>query len=415
VQNYQLNQTAPQALPAFNNTQFQITTSGGTTAYPPTGTIDVPAGAFFWLPWNMPVPAPAAPLLLVAYGTASPLTYVPTGDADGSMLLLFGAVAGVAVELGFNLTATGAALASCGAGATCRSAAGLMIVDVAQPGFAAVATFSAPTGATVTVAVLDADHATAMWTAELGGQPRAFITSGAPSDGLLFDPAAPNAFRLRSEAAGSTAAVSIFPPPVGGLQYGGVVLPSSADGLLTTYTLQVPAPAAVANWTLVAPAGPARVVPMGPAGAASGPNEDGGFSDWAAAAAYDVLLQPTAGSSPPAFPPFDLRLRINYTGDAGRVYLPSPDHRAPGANLTMFELWADNFYNGRPWEMPLMELGADPFNTPLRLLLLPLRRDAPIFLQQWPAFGPTNTTLELVGVEVVQTFDAELTVGSAQG
>ena len=88
-------------------------------------------------------------------------------------------------------------------------------------------------------------------------------------------------------------------------------------------------------------------------------------------------------------------LRITYVGDIARIYA---DKR----------LITDDFYNGAPWQVALGQisgLGADPT---LELQILPMRKDAPIYL---PASGritfpASGQVAELKEVEVVPEYHA---------
>jgi hypothetical protein len=63
----------------------------------------------------------------------------------------------------------------------------------------------------------------------------------------------------------------------------------------------------------------------------------------------------------------DLWLNVDYAGDIGRMYV--------GKSLV-----DDNFFNGTPWEIGLKRYLPDAANSGLRINVLPLRQDAPIYL-----------------------------------
>jgi beta-galactosidase len=64
-------------------------------------------------------------------------------------------------------------------------------------------------------------------------------------------------------------------------------------------------------------------------------------------------------------------LRIAYTGDVGRLSVNG-------------DLLEDNFYNGLPWMIGLKRFGQTIEGRKLELSILPLRKDAPIFLDMHP-------------------------------
>jgi hypothetical protein len=73
--------------------------------------------------------------------------------------------------------------------------------------------------------------------------------------------------------------------------------------------------------------------------------------------------------------PGDAVLRIRYEGDVAQLYAGN-------------RLLTDNYYKGTPFAWPLARLTADERKAGLTLRILPLRRDAPIYLMHdaWPDF-----------------------------
>jgi len=88
-------------------------------------------------------------------------------------------------------------------------------------------------------------------------------------------------------------------------------------------------------------------------------------------------------------------LRITYLGDVARVY-------ADG------KLATDDFYKGTPFEIGLPRLPAADGEQNLRLQILPMRKDAPIYLSAGGgmAFPPSGQIVELQRVEVVLEYQA---------
>jgi hypothetical protein len=93
-------------------------------------------------------------------------------------------------------------------------------------------------------------------------------------------------------------------------------------------------------------------------------------------------------------------LRITYLGDVARVY-------ADG------KLATDDFYKGTPFEIGLPRLPAADGEQNLRLQILPMRKDAPIYLSAGGgmAFPPSGQIVELQRVEVVLEYQAVAEVG----
>jgi hypothetical protein len=84
-------------------------------------------------------------------------------------------------------------------------------------------------------------------------------------------------------------------------------------------------------------------------------------------------------------------LRIHYTGDVARLTLNG-------------KLLDDDFFTGRAFELGLKRYAPEILTGDLRLEILPLRKDAPIYLEpkDRPDFGTNDTLLKLQSVEVVE-------------
>jgi len=127
----------------------------------------------------------------------------------------------------------------------------------------------------------------------------------------------------------------------------------------------------------VQPAGPAREIGIGAAGVAEQPSE----ADFAAAAVWKIAV-------PEVDVPEDWFLEIDYDGDVARVY-------ADG------RLVEDNFWNGRKMLVRLADLAGKE----AELRILPLRKDAPVYLQRDQRAvldaAPGGTLLELRGIRLL--------------
>ena len=133
---------------------------------------------------------------------------------------------------------------------------------------------------------------------------------------------------------------------------------------------------------LLQPAGPAREISLssGKSHIALAPND----SDFTNAAIWKITL-PTK---------LDLSLhpilRIQYLGDVARLTLNG-------------KLIADNFYAGREFDLGLNRYAPEIFSGDLRLEILPLRKDVPIFLEPKARldFGTNETLVKLQSAEIV--------------
>ena len=134
--------------------------------------------------------------------------------------------------------------------------------------------------------------------------------------------------------------------------------------------------------TSVRPAGPAREIPLvGKSQIAAAPND----SDFTNAAVWQIKLPGKIDLAK------NTLLRIQYIGDVARLTLNG-------------KLIADNFYAGRPFDLGLKRYGQDIFSGDLRLEILPLRKDAPVYIEpkDRPDFGTNSTLLKLQSAEIVQ-------------
>jgi len=100
----------------------------------------------------------------------------------------------------------------------------------------------------------------------------------------------------------------------------------------------------------------------------------------------------------------DLLLKINYVGDTARLSVNG-------------NLLDDNFYNGLQWTVGLHRFQQKIGDAQMRLTIVPLRRDAPIFLEKSVEVekglrinpGAKDQTVALRGVTLVPKYRFELT------
>ncbi|MDR3458040.1 MAG: beta-galactosidase [Verrucomicrobiae bacterium] len=131
------------------------------------------------------------------------------------------------------------------------------------------------------------------------------------------------------------------------------------------------------------PAGPAREIPLsgGKVHVAIAPGDE----DFTNAAVWRIKLP---GRQDLERNPL---LRIHYVGDVARLTLNG-------------KLIADNFYAGREFDLGLKRYAPEIFGGDLRLETLPLRKDAPIYIEpkDRPDFAGKETVCELKSVEIVR-------------
>ncbi len=229
--------------------------------------------------------------------------------------------------------------------------------DTVRPALSPFATFDDGAGHRVQVLLLSHEQSLQLWRFDVAGRPRLVLTAA----DLLLDEGT-------LHARGPAADAWVLPPVPG--------LP--ADGVFGRLSIRVdPAPAAPVTATPVRPAGPPRAIHTGSAHVAEAPTD----ADFAAAAAWRI--------SGPAKPPGGL-LRVQYVGDVARL-------SAGGQLLT------DQFWNGLPFDLSLDTVTDDQWWAGLTLEVLPLQRNAPIYLpaDAWSLLGGRPSAADLTGVEIV--------------
>jgi hypothetical protein len=224
----------------------------------------------------------------------------------------------------------------------------------------------------------------ALWKGQWQGRERVFLTKA----GLVLD-----GEKLRLVSANpEDLNVRIYPAPDQVVARGGV-LKGKQRGLFTGYT--VPAPKVVSSSTtfgILQAAGAPREIPLGkikqPVAAAP---EDPDFDK---AAVWRMNLPSNLDLD------CDPVLKLDYVGDVARLIVN-------GKFIT------DDFYNGSAWEIGLRRHAREILKGDLRIAILPLRKDAPIYMAKGarPDFGGKESVAELRSATIVPRYQVELTGG----
>jgi beta-galactosidase len=153
----------------------------------------------------------------------------------------------------------------------------------------------------------------------------------------------------------------------------------------THHWMTVNARAIETRVTMVKAAAPAR-----PAKIVQGKAQAPGDADFKRAGVWRVQVPPDAleGFA-------DLILAIDYEGDVGRAYLGD-------------RLIADDFFDGRVWEIGIRRFAPAILGGELTLKVLPLRKDAPVYLapDKKPEFGESGEVARVRGVRAVPVYEA---------
>jgi hypothetical protein len=115
-------------------------------------------------------------------------------------------------------------------------------------------------------------------------------------------------------------------------------------------------------------------------------------ADFGRAAEWQLVLPPDAlqGLS-------NLYLQIVYLGDVARLYAGK-------------RLLADDFYNGTAWEVGLKQFASEDPPSQFTLRILPLRKNAPIYLPQdaWPSFPPEGEIAQVRKISAIPEYEVTI-------
>ena len=354
-----------QSMPAKPGVQFDLGLAGGRLRFP-AAPVTIPAdSAFFW-PFNLDLGGAT-----LAYATAQPVARLEDGTTT---YVVFSQTAGVPTEFVF----TGRDVRLDRTNGNAATAGGRIHIRDIRPGTDTAIRLHTPHGP-LQIILLDEAQSLECWKGTWGGRERLFLSrAGLTLDGGVLELSADNTADF---------SVGILPAPA--KLTGNGKITSHQEGLLRRCTVVVSHREAVkAVWELVQSAGPARPVPIGSQRVAEAPSD----ADFDHAAVWRLRLPP--GTDPSR----DLRLCIRYRGDVARIYLNG-------------KFLDDNFYNGRDFEFGLKRYGPDIYQGELLLKVLPLRKDAPIYLSRetwaspdpWPDFGGADSLVRLLDVDVVES------------
>ena len=366
VNNYQ----RLQPLAVKSNVQFTLKLPGETLVFPERP-VNVPADACFFWPFNFDLGG-----LNLLYATAQPICHV---DGEGSRTVFFAQTPGVPSEFVFGdenkVVAPGGRL---------DKQKGRISVLKVNPGTSAAIRVETQNGKKFQIVLLDQAASLTLWKGEWAGSERVFLCR----DALLFD-----GERLRLVAnKPDFLNVEMFPAPAS------VMLESNRlgmvrDGLFTRFNLPVlRLKTFKAETEQLKPAGKLRQLPTskGKNALALAPDD----ADFSEAAVWQIRLPEKIDFT------HDPMLRFYYVGDVARVTLNG-------------RLIQDDFYYGNYFDLGLRRFASELAGADLRLEILPLRKDAPIYLapSALPNFGKAESKVELKRVEIVNRCEAALTAG----
>lgn len=334
----------------------------------PEKPIDIPPDSYFTWPINMDLSG-----VRLVYATAQPVTHIAT---DAGELYVFRAVDGLPVE--FALDGNSVAGVQTGAGARAhRTAGNRVVVTGIRPGTQPALTLRARSGAQVRVLALSEAQAEQLWVMPVHGKTRLILT-----DAQLFLDG--EILQLRSHGDPHWH-LAVYPALGAGVNSSLPLRAQGSDGLFEKLDALAPtAPTSTVSITRLRE--PQTVPPIaigGPAQAALQPYPEtfGKSAAWTLAVPRSALKDVA-----------DAYLKIRYVGDVIRLFSGT-------------ELIDDAYYNGLDWEIGLKRY-SDLLDHPFTLTLLPLRQDAPIYLEPEavPKLATSAQVAELGSVEVIPEY-----------
>ncbi|TAK93713.1 MAG: hypothetical protein EPO07_17745, partial [Verrucomicrobia bacterium] len=356
-------------LPSKTNVQFTIKLPTNSLTFPKQP-VTIPSGARCILPFNLDL----GKGVKLDWATAQPICAIDDGD---TRTVFFAAIHGVTPEFAFDKHGAKVAMLN----GKLSSDEERTFVTESTPNRKDILEATAPDGGKVQIVLLDEADSLALWKANWAGRDRVFLTRASlTTEGEHLRQVSSDPDEL---------ALSVVPQPKN-IRSGNVFPGTRNDGVFMRVAQTAPKRSErKATFESVQPVGRPREIPLGkiskPVAAAP---EDADFDQ---AGVWRIKLPRDLDLST------DPILCLNYVGDVARVVLNG-------------KLLTDDFYNGNPLEIGLRRHAPEILSGELRVQILPLRRDAPIYLPESarPKFGEATSVAELRGVEIVPRYSAEL-------
>ena len=365
-------------LPGQTGVQVALKLPSGTIVIP-RSPVNIPSQAYFFWPVNLDLGG-----AVLKYATAQPFARLNDGKIEYCFFTLS---AGIPPEFVFSSGTVASLEAKTG---RVSRAAGQISVDGLAPSTSTAINLRTRAGTSVRIVLLSEDQAGNSWKISLHGREHMLMT---PAD--VFVDGETVHLRAREPSAFS---FSVFPDVEEKPACSAPLRKTGIDGLFTSYSASVAAREVTAKVEKLRDPAPSSAVKMGPpfdwrpAPVAAAPDD----ADFEKAGVWRLTLPKGAldGLS-------DLFIDIHYLGDMGRLY--------EGARLL-----DDNFFNGTTWEVGLKRFAPEMLSDGAELKILPLRKDAPIYMPKasWPDFGPNSEIAEVEAVRVSPEYEVELRVRS---
>jgi hypothetical protein len=358
-------------MPVRKDTQFHLLLPRSDLRIPESP-IDIPSGAYFIWPFNLNLGNST-----LKYATAQLFTRIQTPEAD---TYFFAEVPGIRAE--FVIKSDRGLAVDAKGGVVRRRGADISISSI-PTGFDHAVRIRRERGTEVRLILLSSRQAENAWKTSIDGSMHLLET-----DQDFFTDE--RAFVLQAEGT-PHCDFTLFPPSDRALELIGGTLKSERLGETSQFIASIPEVHPSLGIEKVKEAGEVPPVKHGPVlswrphGVATAPNDE----TFKLAAKWKLSIAHKIQSSSLS----NLFLKIVYAGDAARL-------SAKG------DLLEDNFNNGLPWVVGLRRFVPKLDDSSIELSILPLRRDAPIFLEKrfWPNFDGKDQVVDLKSATLIPQY-----------
>ncbi len=338
-------------LPAKEDVQFSLNLPSGSLKFP-TEPVTIPADARFFWPFNFDLGYG----VMLTWATAQPVCVI---EDNNVRTVFFAETPGIKPQF----------------------AIGEQIYSV-KSSRALALKLSGTDNGSVQIIVLDEKDSLAVWKGFWLGRQRVFLTRA----GLVIDG---DELKLTSSEP-EELKVSMYPAPAQ-VATGSKKLNKKSKGLFEEFVFETPRKVLLeAKFEKIKSAGPVRAIPLGQIDqpVAAAPLD----ADFEHAAVWEIKLPANIDLS------LDPVLRLHYVGDVARLILND-------------KFITDDFYNGRPFDIGLRRHASEILNGRLQVAILPLQKDAPIYMAQEarPDFGEAGSIVELRSVELMPHYQIVFT------
>lgn len=362
-------------MPVRKDVQFHVSLPRSDLRIPERP-IDIPSGAYFIWPFNLKLGGST-----LKYATAQLFTRIGTREGEA---YFFEKIPGISAEFviksepSLKVDAHGAVIRRHGEDISISSIpAGLDHGIRIRHGH----------GPEVRLILLSSQEAENTWKTSIDGSAHLLETN----EDFFTDE---KSFVLTSEG-NARCAFTLFPTVNGHWKLAGGNLKSHRLGETSNFVASVPEVHPNLEIKKVKEADEVPPVKLGsplswrPKGVAMAPDD----TDFELAAKWAISMPHSLPSSTIS----DMLLKIAYAGDVARLSVNG-------------YLLDDNFDNGLAWTIGLQRFNRKIADVPLELSILPLRRDAPIFLEKrfWPNFDGANQVVDLKSATLIPQYKFQI-------